>query len=363
MESTLFDTNALRPGHALRRFVVGNGLVGLAVLACGCAQPQATSRLADREEFRQAGPIRIQVDQAQMSEARASGGPHRLYEGDRLLLKMPVATRSSAHEQPDAPFDMHCRVEADGTILLPVIGKVAAAGKTLDELETTIRDAYFPRYVVRPPTIVARIEEYNSSKVHVLGAVRDPGTYELPKSEMSLVSALLAAGGIRDSGSASVTVRKSDQAAGEGRTILLPVKGLDVPFEDIVLSDGDTVEVQPRRLEVFSVIGLVKFPDTHPYPPEADYTLMQGLALSGGINTLADPRYVTVYRQKSDGTCIHARFSIRELASSPEGQIPLKPGDVVAVEQTARTHARVILAHILNIGAGVHVGTGYNLGG
>jgi len=302
----------------------------------------------------------LEVDLSRLTRARQSGGEYLLTSGDVLKLEMPAATLSATTRSPDDIVERPCRVRDDGTIRLPVIGSMPAAGKTLDQLETDLARAYYPRYVTRRPVIVAKVSRYHTLRVNVLGAVREPGTYELPARDCTLVGALMAAGGLKPHSTATVRLRDA-QNPGPPRVVVLPVKGLDIPFADVELADGQTVEVQDRKQEVFTVTGLVKHPGTYPYPPDADYTLMQAIAMGGGVNEVADPLYATIYRRRADGQCVHARLSLADLAGADAGQLQLKPGDVIALEHTTRTHMRMLLASMLRLGAGVNVSAGYNL--
>ncbi len=80
---------------------------------------------------------------------------------------------------------------------------------------------------------------------------------------------------------------------------------------------------------------------------------MQDLAFAGGVDEIADPRFLMVYRQKADGDLVDATFSIS--GTSPVGapSVMIKPGDVVAVEQTSRTHANLMLAEVFGLRAGI----------
>lgn len=46
---------------------------------------------------------------------------------------------------------------------------------------------------------------------------------------------------------------------------------------------------------VFTVMGLVRQPNAFPYPPNVQYSLMEALAFAGGLDMVADPRYLKVY--------------------------------------------------------------------
>lgn len=334
--------------------------IGLWLSPCGCQEQKLSSGMS-HDRFDQAGPLRVEVDLSRLTRAKGTAGDYRLTTGDVLLLRMPAVTLSATQRSPDDEIERNCRVRQDGSIRLPVIGSVQAEGKTLQQLETAVAEAYYPRFVTHRPTIVAEVVEHRMQRVNVLGSVREPGAYELPARDCTLVSALLAAGGLDKDTTATVRIRGAGGELDQPRVIVLPVKGLDMPFVDVPLADGQTIEVQKRKREVFTVTGLVKKPGTYPYPPDAEYTLLQALAMGGGINEVADPLYATVYRQDADGQCVHTRFKLSELAGGAEGQLKIKPGDVLALEKTTRTQVRMLLAGILRLGAGVNVSAGYQL--
>jgi protein involved in polysaccharide export with SLBB domain len=136
-------------------------------------------------------------------------------------------------------------------------------------------------------------------------------------------------------------------------TIVLPVRGLNIPFADVALQDGDSVIVERLREQLITVVGLVNRPGTFPYPPDVEYNLMQALGLAGGLNLSAEPRYATVYRLRSDGITTSFTFNIIDVARSKDPtyalSIPLKPYDVVAVEHTPRTRAKVFWDRVFRI--------------
>jgi polysaccharide biosynthesis/export protein len=84
------------------------------------------------------------------------------------------------------------RVASDGTIMLPLIGQVKAAGLTTNELQTDLT-ARFARYV-HDPKVTVRVFDPASRVFYVLGEVTKPGMYKLMSGEV-LSQALAAAGG------------------------------------------------------------------------------------------------------------------------------------------------------------------------
>ena len=141
-------------------------------------------------------------------------------------------------------------------------------------------------------------------------------------------------------------------------TLVLPVKGLNIPFADVALQDGDSVIVERMELPLFSVIGLVNRPGNFPYPPDVQYNLMQALAFAGGFNLAAEPRYAAVYRLKPDGTIVSAIFKVVDVRNGSQLtdalNVHIQPGDIVAVEHTPRTRTKLFLDRVFRINIGTY---------
>lgn len=139
----------------------------------------------------------------------------------------------------------------------------------------------------------------------------------------------------------------------EPKSLVLPVKGLNIPFADVALQDGDRVIVERLREPMITVVGLVNKAGNFPYPPDVEYNLMQAVGFAGGLSLTADPRYATVYRLMADGKTVSATFYIAGTAKSQDPtdalSVPLKPYDVVAVEHTPRTRATVFWDRVFRV--------------
>jgi protein involved in polysaccharide export with SLBB domain len=124
------------------------------------------------------------------------------------------------------------------------------------------------------------------------------------------------------------------------------------------LEDGDSVVVEPPATQFLSVVGLVRTPGNFPYPSDTRYDLIQAVAMAGGLDLTADPRYVSVYRLNANGTVVSVRLQLVNPRSERQLTevlaLPLKPGDVVSVENTPRTRTNVFLDRIFRISLGLY---------
>jgi polysaccharide export outer membrane protein len=86
------------------------------------------------------------------------------------------------------------QVEDDGTVALPVIGRIKVAGLTRTEAMKLIEDDY-RKDVLKDPIIDLKIINL---KVTLLGEVKAQGNYPLVKDKTNLIEMIGAAGGLTD---------------------------------------------------------------------------------------------------------------------------------------------------------------------
>jgi polysaccharide export outer membrane protein len=124
----------------------------------------------------------------------------------------------------------------------------------------------------------------------------------------------------------------------------------------VVYLPGVVCKVAEHRNErVFAVLGLVNKPNAFPYPANVQYTLMDTLAMAGGVDLVADPHYVTVHRQEENGEVVSATFGIDSKSLAEASNVVIKPGDVVFVDITPRTRTNVWLSQMLRLSFGAYV--------
>jgi len=327
--------------------------LALALLAlAACSSPTYIKEGADLQAFLEAGPVLPELDRDALLQELKAGGPYRAAPGDLLEVHAPPALFAANAAAGTATGTQLARVDSQGRLQLPLGVAVPAGGRTLMEIEEAITAAVYPQLLVERPSIVVRIVEYATLPVTVIGAVETPGIHELRLDQLSLYGALTAAGGILKSsnlvvGASMIRVRRPGQADAE--PILLPVKGLNVPYADVSLVGGETIEVVRFEPDTFSLVGLVRNPGAFEYPPEHSYNLMQALAVAGGVDVFADPRYATVFRKDRRGNIIPATFEINGDGLVTASTLEIKPGDVIVVGHTAASWTRSLIRELFRV--------------
>lgn len=109
-----------------------------------------------------------------------------------MFNTMPVANTGINVTEQSADL-LSYPVNSDGTILLPYVGKIMVAGKTIaaitDELEKILKG-----YVADAAVTVKMVNNY----VSLLGEVQHPGRYPLYKDRMNIFQALAMAGDLSE---------------------------------------------------------------------------------------------------------------------------------------------------------------------
>lgn len=112
---------------------------------------------------------------------------------DYRLAPMDVVD-VSVFEAPN--LSRTAQVSSSGYITLPLIADVHASGRTTDQLQSDIVKRLQKDFMQSPQVFVS-VKEYNSQRITVDGAVKNPGVYPL-KGETSLLQVLATAGGLNE---------------------------------------------------------------------------------------------------------------------------------------------------------------------
>jgi polysaccharide export outer membrane protein len=138
------------------------------------------------------------------------------------------------------------QVADTGTINMPLLGEVPAAGKTARELERDLTKRLVVKYLQSPQVTVA-VKEYNSQRVTVEGAVKAPGVHVL-KGKTTLLQLVAISGGLGEaSDSTMVIFRHADGKRYAGRFEIEEIrKGA---AEDPQVQAGDIVVANSSALK------------------------------------------------------------------------------------------------------------------
>ena len=190
-------------------------------------------------------------------------------------------------------------VESDGTIEVPQLGRVGAAGKTPRQIQELIADQLLERKIfVRRPSVAIRVVLYRSQTIRVEGQVRSPGVIVM-EGILSLADAIYKAQGFTADAGPVVHVYR---ARPDETTPALDRKpDLEIPRDDvdggraieIRLHDGDRVHVP--RAPTFKITGYVRAPAIYTWRPKL--TVWEAVsALAGGLTERGAKGRIQIFR-------------------------------------------------------------------
>jgi polysaccharide biosynthesis/export protein len=271
------------------------------------------------------------------------------------------------------------RVDDNGKIYLSELGHIAVDGLELEAAEAMVASLCVERDLYRTPQITITMKQQKVHQVTVVGAVKNPDTYELRAGQCDLLSAIVSAGGLEDNAGNVVEIRHpgfrdgriappiarggesadsrsgieltsfDQQAVGAGGSGLTGTRHNVVKVDLISatqemtggyqLPDGAIVNVERKDLEPIYVYGLVRKPGEYKFPVGKEMRLTSAIALAGDIaNPLADKVYV-IRNIEGRPEPVVVELSLKQAKEQGEIEnLKLMPGDTVSVEKTAATN-------------------------
>lgn len=165
---------------------------------------------------------------------------------ENYVLKPSDVIQVSVFLEPD--LEKSVRIEADGTVTLPLIKKVKVANLSVSDAQDLITQLYNRDYLVDPQISVLVIS-FSPKIVRILGSVNRPGVVDMPPDrEMTLTEAIASANGVSRLGNPkSITIKRVDES---GKTQQFEVNFnrilMNANAKDMILKEGDTIWVPER---------------------------------------------------------------------------------------------------------------------
>ena len=256
------------------------------------------------------------------------------------------------------------RIGGDGNIRLPLAGLIHAAGMTAGQLEDAIAECLRP-YVLEPEVSVS-ITEFRSGPVSVLGAVKNPGVYQV-QGHKTVAEVLSLAGGPDAAAGSVVKITRevargpialagaSIDASGKFRVAeisLVSILKADNPQDNIAIQAHDIVSVP--RAEMVYVIGEVQRAGGFVLTDGKAISLLQALSLAGGLGKVAQPKRASLLRPSPENTKrAEIPVDLNKIMAGQAPDVPMLPGDILFVPNNTPKQAFLRGAE-----AAIQLGTG-----
>ncbi|NET57552.1 MAG: polysaccharide export protein [Symploca sp. SIO2E6] len=260
-------------------------------------------------------------------------------------------------------FDGRKVVLPDGTITLPLIGRIRAADRTVPQLINDL-ETRLDAWLKRRPTVTISLTKTRPLLINVAGEVQRPGPVQLSSETLfgnnfntdnftvrspTVNGAIVAAGGVTKNADIRQVVLKRYSPTGNSPTVTInlwdSLSSANAP-RDLLLQDGDSIFVPSlaeadtlnRRLLTRSsfapttvrvrVIGEVKQPGELEVPPNS--SLSSAVAIAGGPTDKAKLEEVVFVRLHNDGTVEEELVDLSTMTDTYQ----VEEGDVILVPKT-----------------------------
>jgi len=275
-------------------------------------------------------------------ESGRQEGSYLLGPNDRITVRC-----INAEEFPADPI----RIDSDGQVTLPFIGRIKLAGLSVTEAEKQI-GTELSKYVLRPQ-VELNVVESHSEPVSVFGAVNNPGAYQL-EGQKTLTEILSMAGGLRKDAGRSLKVTRRVEwgplplpSAVKDPTGKFSVAEVDIdafvrgdtPAANIQILPYDVISVPPA--ELVYVVGQVRKPGGFTMTGREGMTVLQALSMAEGLDKTAAPKKARILRRSNDSSRSELAVNLEKILAGSTPDMTLQADDVLFVPNSAAKSAGV----------------------
>ena len=243
----------------------------------------------------------------------------------------------AANDIPDKPV----QIDNDGSVTLPMIGSVHAAGLTVEQLEDSLVIAY--KKYFKDPQVTVQVNDFRSQPVSVAGNVTTPGVVQL-RGNRNLMEVIGQAGGLRaDAGDSVLITRNLSEGSipvssaftdPRGKysvahiNIRTIMSGKD-PEANIQIKPHDVITVPRARL--IYVLGNVSRPGGYVMTENENMSITQAIALAGGWDKTAALSSARVLRADGGPTREQIPANVKKIMENKAPDLQLQPDDILYI--------------------------------
>jgi polysaccharide export outer membrane protein len=298
------------------------------------------------------------IVQGGSAELHGEGANSLLGPGDVLSVKAAEA------DEVNSPA---VRIDTSGFLNLPLVGRLQAAGMSIEALEAEIGNRL--RAYVKRPEVTVSVVEYHSQPVSILGSVANPGVHQV-QGHKSLAEVIALAGGLRQDAGYSVRITRR----AEWGPIPLPnaafdptkqfsiaevstrsLLGASNPRENIQIQPDDIITVP--RAEMIYIQGQVRRPGGYVLRDSEHMSVLVAVSLAEGLDRTAAPHSARILRVVS-GQTHRAELSV-DLKRILDGKAPdfmLEADDILYVPSSlSKTVSLRTIESAVQIGTGLAI--------
>jgi len=240
------------------------------------------------------------------------------------------------------------RVGVTGELNLPMVGRIQAGGKTVEQLEGEISTRL--KQYVRDPQVTVFVSDFKSHPITISGAVDKPGTLQVERPT-PLFAVLAQAGGVKDAGPTVTITRQMENGEIAYKDARRSPDGkfsiVEVPVQDVLRGHGDAANIEVRPFDTITVsqekkskmvvlAGEFMKPGAIELQTQDTVSLTKALAMAGGLTHTASPGKTMIRHFNAQGMETASAFvDLKKILTGRAKDLMLSEGDVVIVPNSS----------------------------
>jgi protein involved in polysaccharide export with SLBB domain len=289
-------------------------------------QARYTSAKADLDE--------VEKQLANVSQGQGGNGPATTAEevvvpGENLEVFV----------NEDPSFNGIYQVRRGGYIIMPQIGRIAVAGKSLSAAEAAVKRALQSSQLHSASVMIERkqgADIENGPLIYLSGEFRNPGQWHIPQGiTPTLVNVILSSGGVSDKADLTrVRVMRiaANKSVVEEVNVAKILEGGGLT-SDITLGEGDVITVPAGPANLVYVTGNVARQGSFPLKQGERVSAYAAILQNGGFARFADQKAVYVLRALPDGTKAKLPVDINAIKRGQRPDVQLQSNDILVVPE------------------------------
>jgi len=242
----------------------------------------------------------------------------------------------------DEITDKPVRVNPEGDIDLPVVGRIHVVGMTVEQLKVTLVDRFSSELL--HPQVSVDMVDFGSQPVSVVGAFNRPGVFQLHGNK-TLAEVISMAEGLRQDAGWRITISRQFQngslplpnakpdATGKYSVAEIKVKDWlagDNPADNIRILPHDVITASAAQ--AVYVMGDVKKPGEVPLKDSDSMSVLQALASAEGLGPTPAPQRARIVRLNPHNTARQEiPVDLRRIQNGKDEDLAMKPNDILVV--------------------------------
>jgi polysaccharide biosynthesis/export protein len=204
------------------------------------------------------------------------------------------------------------------------------AGLTAAEASKAIESRLRDGQILLDPHVTVAITQFGTRGVTILGEVRSPGIYPV-RGLFSLYDALSLAGGPTPTEGALITITHRDDPE-HSVTVQIDSADYSSAQRQTSILPGDTVFV--AKAASIYVVGDARAPGQYPMPYGKHLSILNILALTGGLNTTAASSKASIVRATQNGGAETIPLDLDKIMKNKAPNIVLEASDVLVIPRS-----------------------------